>query len=188
VIDYWFKHKHGADFVCYDGWIAGYPPARRREEEARKMSLTDYFGKITDRFRAGTDSPIWVSEYYGGWSSNPQFTAANHASCYLHSLKSGTALVLLWDAELQEWNYLFTSTKTAAGGQPSPHYQVVKTFNSYFGPGTLLYKAVSSSPFVEVLASGSQTLLINKKDARTKVRVDVQRIVLAPYEVRLLHR
>ena len=188
VIDYWFKNKHDADFICFDGWIAGYPPTRGREEEVRKMSQTDYFGKITDQFRERTHLPIWVSEYYGGWSSNPQFTAANHASCYLHSLKSGTAVVLLWDAELQEWNYLFSSTKTADGGQPSPHYQVVKAFNTNFGPGTQLYKATSSSPAIEVLASGTQILLINKKDVEMKVRVNGQQLVLAPFEVRLLRR
>ncbi len=57
-----------------------------------------------------------------------------------------------------------------------------------FGPGTQLYKAASSSPDVEVLASGTQTLLINKKEADIKVRVNDQRFVLTPYEVRLLHR
>jgi len=98
------------------------------------------------------------------------------------------SMVLLWDAELQDWNYLFTSTKTADGGQPSPHYQVVKTFNSYFGPGTQLYKASSSSAEVEVLASATYTLLINKKDAEIKVQVNDQRLILAPYEVHLLRR
>jgi hypothetical protein len=186
VIDYWLKHKHGADFVCFDGWIAGYPPTRDRNSEARKMTLTDYFGKIADQFRARTDLPIWISEFYGGWSSNPQFTAANHASCYLHALLSGVSVVLLWDPELQRWNYLFTSTKTAAGGQPSPHYQVVKIFNSDFGPGTRLYRAASSSANVEVLASATKTLLINKRDAKVEVRLNGRALTMGPYEVRVV--
>ncbi|HMD85209.1 MAG TPA: hypothetical protein VKO18_10990 [Terriglobia bacterium] len=80
------------------------------------MTLTDYFGKIATQFRSRTNLPIWISEFYGGWSSNPQFTAANHASCYLHALHRGVSVALLWDAELPKWNYLFTSTKTAEGG------------------------------------------------------------------------
>jgi len=186
VIDYWFQHKHGADFVCFDGWVAGYPPTRARSEEARKMTLTDYFGRIAREFRARTRLPIWISEFYGGWSSNAEFTAANHASCYLHALRSGVAVALLWDAELEKWNYLFTSTKTPEGGQPSPHYQVVKLFNTCFGPGTPLFKASSSSPEVEVLASRCKTLLINKRDAKVEVRVDGVLLTLNPYEVRLL--
>ena len=186
VIDYWFQHKHGADFVCFDGWVAGYPPTRAREDEAKKMSLTDYFGQIARQFRARTQLPIWISEFYGGWSSNAQFTAANHASCYLHALRSGVAVALLWDAELEKWNYLFTSTKTPDGGQPSPHYQVVKLFNTYFGPGTPLFKTSSSYPDVEVLASRTKTLLINKRDAKVEVRLDGAPLTLNPYEVRMV--
>jgi hypothetical protein len=186
VIDYWFQHKHGADFVCFDGWVAGYPPTRARDEEARKMTLTDYFGKIATQFRSRTTLPIWISEFYGGWSSNPQFTAANHASCYLHALQSGVSVALLWDAELPKWNYLFTSTKTADGGQASPHYRVVKIFNRYFGPGAQLFKATSSSPDVEVLATATKTLLINKRDGKVLVRLDGHPLELESYEVRLV--
>lgn len=186
VIDYWFQHKHGADFVCFDGWIAGYPPTRNRSEEAHKMALTDYFGKIATQFRSRTTLPIWISEFYGGWSSNPQFTAANHASCYLHALESGVSVAMLWDAEEQKWNYLFTSTKTAEGGQASPHYRVVNTFNNYFGPGTQLFKATISSPDVEVLASATKTLLINKRDANVAVRLNGLEVMMTAYEVRLL--
>jgi len=186
VIDYWFQHKHGADFVCFDGWVAGYPPTRATAQEAQKMSLTDYFGQIALKFRARTQLPIWISEFYGGWSSNPDFTAANHASCYLHALRSGVAVALLWDAQLQRWNYLFTSTKTPDGGHPSPHYRVVKLFNTYFGPGTALFKASSSSPDVEVLASQTRTLLINKRDAKAEVHLDGAPLTLNPYEVRLV--
>jgi hypothetical protein len=150
------------------------------------MTLTDYFGQIARQFRARTQLPIWISEFYGGWSSNPQFTAANHASCYLHALLSGISVVLLWDAEIQRWNYLFTSTKTAEGGQPSPHYQVVKIFNNDFGPGTPLFMATSSSPDVEALASATKTLLINKRDAKVMVRLDGNDLTMTPYEVRLV--
>lgn len=150
------------------------------------MKLTDYFGNIATRFRSRTTLPIWISEFYGGWSSNPQFTAANHASCYLHALRSGVSVALLWDAELSEWNYLFTSTKTADGGQASPHYRVVKIFNTSFGPGTPFYRATSSSSDLEVLASATKTLLINKRDSNVSVRLDGVELTLAAYEVRLV--
>jgi hypothetical protein len=185
IVDYWFKNKHGADFVCFDSWIAGYPPTGDVSEEAKKMRLTNHFGRIAKQYRSRTDLPIWVSEFYGGWSSNPQFTAANHASCYLHCVLSGVSVVLLWGPESQRWNYLFTSTKTAEGGQPSPHYNAVKIFNTYFGPGTQLYKTESSSPDIEVLASTAKTLLINKRNESVDVLLNGKKIMMTPYEVRL---
>jgi hypothetical protein len=186
VIDYWLQHKHGADFVCFDGWIAGYPPTSDTSQEGRKMGRTDYFGNVVEKFRERTDLPVWISEFYGGWSTNPQFTAANHASCYLHSLLAGASVALLWSPASQKWNYLFTSTKDQDGGQASPHYQVVRIFNQYFGPGTKLYKTTSSSSDVEVLASETRTLLINKQNKAVDVLLNGRSISLVPYDVRLI--
>lgn len=183
VVDYWFKNKHGADFVCFDSWIAGYPPNGDVSEEAKKMTLTDHFGKIARDYRTRTDLPIWVSEFYGGWSSNPKFTAANHASCYLHSLLNGISVILLWGPDSQRWNYLFTSTKTAEGGKPSPHYQVVRLFNTYFGPGTKLYKTSSTSADIEILASSTNRLIINKRNANADVILNGKKLIMTPYEV-----
>lgn len=186
VIDYWFNNKRDAEFTCFDGWIAGYPPTGERSEESDKMKLTGYFGKIADQFRKRTALPIWISEFYGGWSSNPMFTAANHASCYLHSLLNDVSLVLLWGPSSQRWNYLFTSTRNESGGEPSPHYEVVKTFNKYYGPGTKICKSSSSSPDLEVLASPDTTFLINKKDEGLSVSLDGDLLKLRPYECRLI--
>jgi hypothetical protein len=186
AIDYWLKHKHGADFVCFDGWITGYPPPP--DEEAKKMASTDYFGKIADELRARTNLPIWISEFYGGVggfqrgrarSSNLQFIAADFASWYLHALLSGVSIALLWGTGIPGL--------MAPGGQPTPHYRVVKIFNSDFGPGTRLYKTTSSSPEIEFLASKTETLLINKRSANVPVRLNGHELLLTPYDVRLVN-
>lgn len=184
AIDYRLKNKHGADFVNFDGWIAGYPPPpiRSASDEARMMTLTDYFGKNADQLRARTDLPVWVSEMYCVWrSNNPQFAAASFASCSLHALLSGVYVGLLWGP-----NSLFTSTRTAEGGEPTPQYRVVKVFNTDFGPGTQLYKTTSSSSDVEVLASATKTLLINKRNEEVMVQLDGNDLTMTPYEVRLV--
>ena len=172
VIDYWFAHNHGAEFVNFDGWIGGYPPSGLRSEEAKKMLRTDYFGKIAQQFRSRTTLPVWISEFYGGWSDDPQFTAANHASCYLHALMKGVAIALLWGPSAQQWNYLFTDTDRENGGEPSPHYEVVKIFNTFFGPGTKIVGASSSSLELEVLASPTAVYLINKRDKNIPVKLE----------------
>jgi hypothetical protein len=94
----------------------------------------------------------------------------------------------LWGPESQKWNYLFTSTKTEEGGQPSPHYQVVKIFNTLFGPGTHLFKTQSSSPDIEVLASSDNTLLINKRNENVDIRLNGSKVMMTPYEVCVLNK
>jgi hypothetical protein len=43
----------------------------------------------------GLCAPIGISGFFG-LEQLPQFTAANHASCYLNALLNGVSAVLLW--------------------------------------------------------------------------------------------
>jgi len=81
---------------------------------------------------------------------------------------------------------LFTATTVAGGGQATVYYPVQKALHDYFGPGTLLYKATSSSPDVDVLASATKFLLVNKLATPLTVNVNGTVIATAGYEVRLL--
>lgn len=182
LIDYWIKNKVGADFFTYDGWLEGWPPGSKTEEWM--MENSDYFGRSSSAFSKRTNLPMWITEFYGGSSDNPYFKAANHASAYLHSLKAGTRMALLWDSP--GLGHLFTRTDTRDGGMPIPHYYVVLYFNKFFGPGTQLYKAESSSKDVEVLASASKILLINKLPRPVRVDLNDRSLTLNGYEVRLM--
>jgi hypothetical protein len=82
--------------------------------------------------------------------------------------------------------HLFTSVERPDGGQPTPHYRVFKLFHDVFGPGTRLYRATSSSPDVEALASATKTLLVNKQAAPLNITLNGNALTLQPYEVRLL--
>ncbi len=148
------------------------------------MGRTPFFGDLVKEFQTMIDRPVWISEFYGGRSKNPQFTAANHASCYYHALRRGARLALLWDGV--GLGQLFTRTETADGGQPTPHYFVVQAFNQHFGPGTQLYKTKSSSDDIEVLASRTRILLINKRPDPVRVRPEGKELLLQGYEVGVL--
>ena len=89
VIGYWREHSRGADFFTCDGWLEGWPPGGKTEDWM--MSRTQFFGDLVKEFQTMTDQPVWISEFYGGRSKNPQFTAANHASCYYHALRERCA-------------------------------------------------------------------------------------------------
>ncbi len=182
VLDYWRQHSRGADFFTFDGWLEGWPPGGKTEDWM--MGRTRFFGDLVKEFQTMIEQPIWISEFYGGRSKNPQFTAANHASCYYHALRSGARLALLWDGT--GLGQLFTRTETAAGGRPTPHYSVVQAFNQHFGPGTQLYRTASSSDDIEVLASRAKIMLINKRPEIIRARLEGKELTLEGYEVRVL--
>lgn len=181
-VEYWLENSKGADFFTFDGWLEGWPPGGHTEEWM--MSRTDFFGRLTDQFQELTNLPMWISEYYAGRNDSEEFTAANHASTYYHSLKSGARMALLWDGG--GLGALFSDTETADGGQPTMHLSVVKIFNEHFGPGTQLYKAELSSDDLEVLASREKILLINKSPEAVSVDLDGQELSLQGYEVRVV--
>ena len=188
VIDYWLKNKNGADFFCFDYSLIDYHDTNTYTF-SEKMKLTKYFGLILEQLSQKTDLPIFISEFYGGDDkSDEQFTAANHASCYLHAILNNASAALIWNPQEGEIdNYLFTKTDVPAGGQPSAHYYVVEEINHWFSNGTVLYNATSSSDDVEVLSSAEETMLINKTENMLTVNVNGQIEELNRYEVKFLN-
>ena len=187
VINYWLENKHGADFFCIDYGLIDYHDPNQYSK-ADKMKLTKHFGRIVQQISAKTDLPIIISEFYGGSDeTDAQFTAANHASCYYHATINGAAVGLIWNPEEGEIdNYLFTDTQSPDGGQPAPHYAVVKAVNDYFSEGTQLYQTTTSAENVEAMASAEKTMVINKTENDITVRVNGKAVELTKYEVRVI--
>ncbi len=187
VINYWLKNKHGADFFCFDYSLIDYHDTNTYSF-SEKMKLTKYFGLVVRQLSQKIDLPIVISEFYGGDdSTDTQFTAANHASCYLHAILNNASLGLVWNPEEGEIdNYLFTSTYYSTGAQPTPHYWVVEGINRYFSKGTQLCYAASSSDDVEVLASAEKTMLVNKTPNLLNVEVNGNTVELFRYDVRFM--
>ncbi len=206
VIDYWLAHKHGADFIVLDRGLTdgNHDPAKHTEAEA--LPQTRLFGDIARQIRAKTDLPIWWAEYYGaGGLKDLDYIVAQFASIYCHmaaaaaetstpesSRRAASArtpqVSFLWGFLEEEGSgyQLFSKLDRTDGGQPTAHYRVFKLFHDHFPPGTRLYRATSSSPNVEALASRSKTLLINKRPEPTQVELDGHSFTLARYEVRLV--
>lgn len=185
ILNYWLAHKHGADFITIDRGLqdfhdhAVYTPAQ-------KMALTPVFESIARQIRAKTPLPLWWAEYYAGMG-DPGFVAACNASVMAHMALGGTSVALLWSPQESDVPHaLFSDTSRPGGGRPYPHYSVFKAFHDDFGPGTRLYRTVSSAPDVEALASGRHVMLINKRAASVTVRLNGRNVFLRRYEVRVL--
>ncbi|HEV2378105.1 MAG TPA: Ig-like domain repeat protein, partial [Streptosporangiaceae bacterium] len=191
VLQYFLQQAHGADFVSLDRNVKDYHDPRIYTE-AQKLALTHTFGDVVTQVRSITNAPIWYSEphFAGQQGGGLLFQGAGNASILLHEAETGAALSLNWEPEPQSNGViddnLFTSTLQAGGGQPYPTYYSYLAFHDYFPPGTALYQATSSSPGVEVLASATNTLLINKTPSSLAVAVNGATITLGGYEVRIL--
>lgn len=206
IFDQWLRNAHGADFVCLDGALSHAlvpydsptPPGMDQ-----LMALTKRYEGMTRQIRARTALPIWWSEDYldpnegreATYAPN-DFQAAGLASILLHELRGGANVSLRWGpignnyyatvGQNPNVESLLSDVDIPGGGQPYPSYWAYRAFTEQFAPGTQLYAATSSSPNVEVLASATATLLINKRSVPTTVSVNNQVITLARYEVRVL--
>ncbi len=99
--------------------------------DAELMALTPFFGDVARQIRAKTDLPIWWAEYYGG-TRGPEYVAAHYASILRHMLQAGSAVALLWSPQASDVDHgLFTNTRKPGGGQPLPHYHVLRLFHDH---------------------------------------------------------
>lgn len=190
--------NNNADFVCLDRWVKDFSdPNTLTENDA--MNLTWVYKKCIQDIRSKTNRPIWYSEYYSlaDYAHSESFYAANMASIYYNMIKGDIETgnyginALLWDPEQGEnlvYHHLFTDTASSSGGQATSHYYAYKNFSDYFGYGTQLYEATSSDPMVEVLASDTKVMLINKYNASQAVTVNGTALTLSAYEVRVIDK
>jgi hypothetical protein len=189
VLDYWLKHKHGAEFFVIDRGLRSSHDSNTYPE-AEHRARTPLFGDIVRQIRQRTELPIWYAEFYtAARGSTPEESAAVNASALLHMVRSGVAVALLWGPMGSGGlgTSLFSDVRQPDGAVPSPLSNVFRILHDHFGPNTPLFRATSSAPDVEVLASARKTLLINKRLEAVTVMLDGNEVRLAANEVRLLN-
>ncbi len=185
VVTYWLNNMSGADFICVDRGTNSYHD-KNAYSAFELIGLTDVFSKTGTDLRQWTQLPIWWSEYYGT-KGDDENLAAGFASIYRHMILGHASVALCWNPfEGEVATHLFTSLRNPDGGQPLPHYYAYKAIAHHFGKGKTLYQTSSSTDRIEVLASNTATMLINKYDVHANVSLDGKRFKLKPYEVRLI--
>ena len=187
VLKYWLEHKRGADFLVVDRPVKSAQDVNRYSA-AEYLGFTPLFGQIVRQLREMSDLPIWWAEsYFVRDDANPDFEAAGLASMLYHQLRAGSSVSLCWSPEARPGGRggqrMFSDTLAPGGGQPLPALGVYQAFRDYFPPGTRLYRADSSSPDVEALASSGRVLLINKRPDALLVQVNHARVSLKGYGV-----
>ncbi len=199
VISYWLVNKRGADFLTIDGWNINF---RDNITLVNQFEHTKMFADFAAWFRTldtlSADAaalPIWWAEWYA-MPSNPNATQAEKnalmATGLIHTIKSGAATALIWgpqgatNGEFYPLG-LFSDTQVPGGGVATPFHQTQKDLHDYFSNGTPLIDLNGSNSSVELIASCSKMLLVNKTIAQQFTQIEDQIFTLSPYEVRLVN-
>ncbi len=209
TLEYWYANAIDADIIAVDHALAhkGTAPLTQLEY----MQGTPVYGSIIGQLRRHYPSqsismqeayPMSDTRLYAGLDVD--FQAAWYASLLCHLALAGCSYSFSWGLTgdgkyapggcIASW---LTDTRaltlegavTDTGilpGDATPLYHVYKLFHEHFGAGRPLYDAMCDDPLVEVLASDSATLIINKHDYPVTLRLGYQDIHLGRYELKLL--
>jgi hypothetical protein len=195
ILLYWLKYKAGAGFITIDGIN------RNRDQDfidpftaAEKFAdMTKWIRSLDNQSYPGVAMlPIWWGEWYVkayAQQADDQVNNAVKTHALIKFVKAGGAVTLSWGGIGEDTtdSGIWTKTSDTNGGQPRPWYYSYKAFGDHFSPGTQLYKTTVSSPsLVEVLASSTDLMLVNKSAQPLLIKSNGQNFELAPYGVRVL--
>ncbi|MFD9906196.1 xylan 1,4-beta-xylosidase [Streptomyces sp. NPDC059063] len=199
VLDYWNKHKAGADFVVVDG--ASYTVDDELLPD--EFKATDKLTAVSSWVRRRTGGlPLWWAEYYvepGDSQDNRDDWAeprrvAVHASGLMAMAKGGATSGFYWNPQRRGESCagcLWSATQLPDGGRELPILRLLARFSEAFPPGTR-YEEVSVAaddvPNVRVLADDRTVLVVNTVDRTISAKVDGKRFDMAGYEVKWLRR
>ncbi|MFE7118311.1 xylan 1,4-beta-xylosidase [Streptomyces sp. NPDC057654] len=199
AVEYWNRHKEGADFVAVDG--SSY--TREGDELIPdEFAATQKFADVTKWLRQTTRLPVWWAEWYveppdanddrKGWSEERR--TAVQAAALLRMARAGVAAAFYWNPQTTGADCpgcLWRSTELDGGGKELPMMELLSRFEKAFPPGTPLRQvdvAADDRPNVLTLASDKDVLVVNTLDRPIKASVDGRSFDMDAYGVRWLDR
>jgi len=187
VLEYWLKHKHGADFVSVDA--ASSP--RDEAETATTATTIQTFEALTRWVRHRTSLPVWWSEFHisrGGPDEERQRTA-NSIAALLRMATAGASVALIWqpqrerDAQDVGPPALWSSTNQSGGGQPLTYAVAAARLQGVLADLSAFDPVSWPRPDVGILHGRHALLLVNAGGSDLMVTVEGRRVRLGAYEV-----
>ncbi|RFU37431.1 xylan 1,4-beta-xylosidase, partial [Actinomadura logoneensis] len=186
AVEYWSRHKAGADFLAVDG--SSFP--QERDARVDEFQALGKFSAATNWLRAlDPKLPVWWAEWYvepdgSDWSDGHR--SAVLTAAMMEFVRSGASSAYYWSPQ--------TATSgscagclwygSARGGGGTPDLAMLQNFTRWFPPETRLVDVRSSDPSVRVLAQPRRMVVVNTRDRRITAAVGGRDLTLAPYEVR----
>ncbi|WP_067179365.1 GH39 family glycosyl hydrolase [Microtetraspora niveoalba] len=197
AVDYWLRHKRGADFVVVDGGVTS-EEGRARPDEFGALGK---FGAMTRWLRERSDLPVWWAEFYPlpcaslepggacpalGWDERHR--TAVIAAALVELAGSGAHTALYWDTHRPKTRDCPLCLWSGDDGAPTPALALLRDFARWFPEGAEPVEVDVSVPSVRALAGAGRTIVVNTADGRVTARVDGRDLTLEPYEVRWVER
>ncbi|WP_199485197.1 GH39 family glycosyl hydrolase [Actinomadura craniellae] len=186
AVEYWLKHKRGADFIVVDG----HTQPDEKHIVVDEFKAIGKFSAVTRWLRqASGDLPVWWAEWYvepenAGWS-NPRRSAVL-AAAMMEFVRSGVATALYWNPQTEKGDC--AGCLWTGGGEPTPDLEMLQGFARWFPPGTELQDVRSSTGRVRVLAQPDQMVIVNTGGGPVRTVIEGKTYDLGAHEVRWADR
>lgn len=188
ALDYWLRHKHGADFVAVDAGLS----TRDQGTITATTTSGELFGALTRWLRQRTSLPIWWSEFHVGRAdaAGQQKLTARAVAALLHMADQGAAAALIWEPQGDTGQphapALWTSTNGDGGGRPLAYGEAVARLQQVLagraGPDAVSWPA----PELGLAWGREGVLLVHNAGDRIDLQIQGRPLNLGPYEVRYL--
>jgi hypothetical protein len=189
AVEYWLKHKKGADFVVVDGSTV----SEDRGVQPDEFTALGKFSAITRwlRTRAG-GLPVWWAEWYVAeedttWTGKRRDAVITAAM--IEFVRSGAATALYWNPQRSDsascQGCLWT---TGRDGDGSATLGMLQKFARWFPPGTRMVEVTATPGTVRVLAQKQHLVVVNTHADAVTATVDGKRLRLGGYQVKWIDR
>jgi hypothetical protein len=184
AIEYWIRHKKGADFIVVDGASMTNDKGNVPNDFAAQAK----FGAITNWLKQkSNDLPVWWAEWYvepenSGWTEEKR--TAVQATALMEFAKSGVQTALYWNPQLKGAGECAGCLWQPQAGGELPMAGLLSGFTKWFPSDVQLAAARTSDQRIKVLAQGRQVVMVNTADQDVSATVDGRQVTLRPYEIK----
>jgi|GEM_PF-2355914 len=199
VFRYWLVNKKGADFLTLDGRNTNYKDNIQLVDqyEHTKMfaDFATWFRSLDTLSADAATLPIWWAEWYAfprDINASQQEKNTVMATGLIHTIKSGAETALIWgpqgNANGDHFPLgLFSDTQINGGGVATPFYQTQKDLHDHFSSGAPLIEVANPNNNIELIASCSKMMLVNKTAVQQTTQIGGMSFSLIPHEVKLFN-
>jgi hypothetical protein len=183
-IEYWLKHKKGADFVVIDASSATNDKGLVPDE----FTALQKFSTMTTWLRQKSgDLPVWWAEWYVAPDAidwDEQRRTAVQVVAMMEFARSGAATALYWNPQRRSGDDCPGCLWSPGSGDELPMAGVLSGFTRWFTAGAQLIDVPVSDRRVRVLAVENQMVIVNTAPEPLSVTVDGKPFDLDAYAVK----
>jgi len=184
AVEYWLKHKKGADFIVVDGASI----TEEHETLPDEFGALGKLGAVTEWLRDKSGGlPVWWAEWYiepEGVHWTESHRLAVRAVSMMEFATSGATTALYWSPQTMKSGDCPGCLWNPGNGSPLPTIDLIDGFVKWFPANVKLEPVTSSNPKVRVLAQQRELLMVNTTDEPVTTTVDGKKVELRPYQVK----